>query len=927
MNKFDRTQLSLLVGAPMMICALLLQSAEVLGEPSNTVQEIEEVLVTGSHIRRSGYDGRSPIQVIDRDQMIAEGASTIIDVAKNLTVNTGSFITQETGGLIGTAQFNVRGLGTGSTLTLINGRRAGKSATADGNGNQFFDVNQLPLMMIERMDVQVDGASAIYGSDAVGGVVNIITRKGFEGAEFMVRAEDSTNSAYSISGALGTQSDSARFSMYGTYYKQDRNNRSDFSWLTDRIDPEARFYSSNGGPGNYRLALLDPITGDYLGGSGSEQADVDCLAAGGVKTATSSRCRANFLDQVSIIPEEERIQIFAEGDLDVNDSIKLFAEAHFSNNEINRTQGTSLFDKGLADGRLLVPANHPFNFWVDDGSGGISYIDPASWDNNVHTAVPLNVRGRPFGAEEFFSGPFDEDKEFRLNYFRALGGIEIQLNDSWGVNASYVYNKSEWRQATPYKYVAANLNAALLDGSYNPFGTRIVNPSLVSPKDGISSAGLTENVLRQITYTEVNEAESEQTVFDVVLSGEAFELDGGTVGMAFGLQYRDETYFSRQDSLTQAGLGGRNGESVADIVGDQDVWAAFAEVLIPLTADLEVSAALRHEAFGGGIGGTTDPKLSVRWQANEDLALRGSFGTSFQAPSVRQTGESTGSAFINDPFAVDGSGTLGCQGASTQANTIIRTGGDDGLEPQSAENYNLGLVFAPTDDVKMSVDYWHFTYEDLIRADANPQSIIDNDCAGDGVANDPRVVRSSSGQLRGINVSFINAGELETDGFDLALTYHLGDTDFGDWRLGTKATFVNSFDLEDSNGATIDGAGSRNFSNAFSSVPEWRGNATINWNLENHSANATVRYISGYDNDQLDNSGAVENIENWTTFDLRYGYAFENIFDYPATISVGVNNVFDEDPPSLGENVRPGYDENVHDVRGRLMYAEIRMSF
>jgi iron complex outermembrane receptor protein len=176
-------------------------------------------------------------------------------------------------------------------------------------------------------------------------------------------------------------------------------------------------------------------------------------------------------------------------------------------------------------------------------------------------------------------------------------------------------------------------------------------------------------------------------------------------------------------------------------------------------------------------------------------------------------------------------------------------------------------------------------------------------------------------------VSFINAGELETDGFDLALTYHLGDTDFGDWRLGTKATFVNSFDLEDSNGATIDGAGSRNFSNAFSSVPEWRGNATINWNLENHSANATVRYISGYDNDQLDNSGAVENIENWTTFDLRYGYAFENIFDYPASISVGVNNVFDEDPPSLGENVRPGYDENVHDVRGRLMYAEIRMSF
>jgi iron complex outermembrane receptor protein len=415
MNKFSRNSLSLAVAAHIIGGALLAQPVYAQGESEESEPVIEEIVVTGSHIRRSGYETRSPIQIIDRDQMMAEGASTVIDIAKNLTVNTGSFITQETGGLIGTAQFNVRGLGTGSTLTLINGRRAGKSATADGNGNQFFDVNQLPLMMIERIDVQTDGASATYGSEAVGGVVNIITRKGFDGAEFMVRAEDSSNSAHSFSGALGASSDTSNFTIYGTYYKQDRNSRSDFDWMTDRINPENRFYSSNGGPGNYQMALVDPSSGEYLGGSGSERPDPDCLDSGGVKTATSSRCRANFLDQVSIIPEEERIQVFAEGDIDISDSVKVYGEAHFSNNTIERSQGTSLFDRGLANGRMLIPADHPFNFWVDDGAGQLAYVDPSDWDNSIHTAVPLNVRGRPFGVEEFFSGQFEEDLEFRLN--------------------------------------------------------------------------------------------------------------------------------------------------------------------------------------------------------------------------------------------------------------------------------------------------------------------------------------------------------------------------------------------------------------------------------------------------------------------------------------------------------------------------------
>lgn len=920
-NKVMQSRLAVLAASTMISSGLICVSAS--AQDEDTITEFDEIVVTGSHIRRSGYESRAPIQVIDRNAFQQQGASTIVDIARNLTVNTGSFITQETGSLIGTSQFNIRGLGPGSTLVLINGRRAGKSATADGSGNQFFDVNQLPLMVIERIDVQTDGASATYGSEAVGGVVNIVTRKDFDGLEMMGRYENSSNSAYSLNAAFGQEAERGSFALYGTYYNQTRNSRSDFDWLTERVS-DARFLSSNGMPGNFQQAILDLGTGAFAGTSGGENPDPDCIAGGGVTITGSNRCRANFRDQVSIIPEENRVQLFAEGNYNITDAIRAYGEMHFSNNEISRTQGTSLFDRGEAGGRMLVPADHPFNFWVSDGADGITYIDPSQWDNSIHTAVPLRVRGRPFGVEEFFDTDFDQDLEFRLNYFRALGGVAFDLGDNWQADVSYVYNKSEWRQSTPFQYVAANLNAALADGSYNPFGTRIVSPSLVSPKDGNSIAGITENVLNNVTYTQVDEAEATQAVLDVVFSGDAFEFNGMPVGVALGGQHREETYFFRQDALTQAGLGGRNNESVADIDGDQDVYAAFAEVLFPVSDNFEISAAIRREDFGGGTGATTDPKISARWQATGTIAIRATYGTAFQAPSVRQTGESVSTAFINDPFTSDANGNLVCGVSTAQNNTVIRTGGDANLNPQSAKNFNAGLVITPASGFSLSLDYWRFDYSGLIRPDANPQAIVDADCADDGIANDPRVTRSVSGQLSGISVSFINTGNVVTDGLDARLGYKFEETEAGNFSLDGTVSYVNKFDISSDDGNVIDGAGSRNFSNPFASVPKWRANGTVAWQYGKHSATATVRYISSYLNDQLDDGSRVN---AWTSLDMRYGLALDGLTGVPAVLSVGVNNVFDQDPPSLGQDVRPGYDANVHDVRGRLLYSELSFRF
>ena len=897
---------------------------------SDDGDRLEEITVTGTHIKRSGYEDRLPIAIVDRSDFIAEGAATIVDIVKFLPVNTGSFLVQETGNLIGTSQLNVRGLGTGSTLTLINGRRAGLSAVADGNGNQFFDINQLPLSMIERIDVQTDGASAIYGSEAVAGVANIITRKGFEGIELTGRYEGAANDSYSVSMASGAVGDRSVVNLYATYYHSTRQHRTDFDWVVDRIDgggdrSQSNLVSGTGAPGSYRQAILDPVTGAYVGTSGGLIPDPDCEAAGGI--LLNGRCRHSFADQVAILPEEDRLQVFAEGEFDLNERMTAYTEISFSHNNAQRTAGPNLFRNGLAAGNLLVPADHPFNFFVDDGAGGLTYIDPASWDNNIHTAVPLNCTCRPLGIE--FNGWDSEfDREYRQVYLRTLFGFEMQLTDSWSVDASYMRANTDWRILRPYNYVASELNASITNGTYNPFGTRTANPGLISPKDGVSVAGFSREDFERWHHIGRDDRELTQTVYDIVASGDLFELGGNTVSAAVGAQYRELSFLKLTDALDAAGLDSTPTKDDPRVAGYSDVWAAFTEFLVPVGDAVELTAAVRYEDYGGDIGATTDPKFGARWDLNDSVALRATYGSSFQSPTVDQTSTSTSTSFIDDPASLDINGNLVCVNTGLTSNTTVVIGGDSGLSPQNADNLNFGVVMSPLDELQVSVDYWSFDYDGLIRPAASAQSIVNSDCADDGIPNDPRVERSPSGQIRNVFTSFINTGNVKTDGIDLNLTYDLPETSLGMISATLRASYVNKFDVtsfDDAGMATsFDGAGRRNFNNPFGSVPDLRGNLRFDWVKGNHAGNLAVRHIASYVNDQQTDPANWTDVDSWTSFDVRYSYVLDDMFDSPASIAVGINNIGDKDPPSLGQGVRPGYDAQVHDIRGRMAYVEVR---
>lgn len=895
------------------------------GTSSSDGEVIEEVVVTGSHVRqKTGYEGSSPVSIIGADDIAAAGAQDLVDVASLLTVNSGTIVSQETGNLVGTSQFNIRGLGVGSTLTLINGRRGGLSTVADSSGVLFFDSKQLPLAMISRIDVQTDGASATYGSDAIGGVVNIITRKGFEGLELSARFQDASNESYAFNIASGLRTDNGIFNLYATAYSQTRNHRTDLDWLVERIHgdgdlTQSRLLSSLGSPGTYRRAIvtgtptIDPSTATITE-TGGRFADPDCEAAFGV--LTDGRCRYNFADQAAVIPEENRFQVFGEMEMDLTDNFTMFAELSFSNNEIQRSQGPQSYRNGLVDGGdIFIPADHPFNFWIDDPAdpgNNLIYIDPSAWDNAIHTAVALVCECRPQGFEANGRGdgaPWNRDID--LAYHRGVLGFDWALGDRWNLSANYLYALSTRNFRALNNWNSITLNGALLDGMFNPFGTSRVTPDLVSPKDGVSTAGNSMDTLLFIMNEQKTYRRSLQQVVGFIASGDLFDMRNGTVGTAFGVQYRDEAFTLRPDDLTAKGLGNSPTRSAAQF-GQTDVFSVFGEVVIPATADLEVQLAVRYEDYGDVVGTTTNPKVAARWDLSDTVSLRGSFGSAFRGPSIPQTGLATSSTFIDDPFTGD---------SSTVA---VRTQGSDSLVPESSDNWNLGVIFQPLDDLSIKLGYWHFDYTDLITADEGPQAIVNNDFNDDGIPNDPRILRSGAGQLRVITSEFINTGSVQTDGIDITLDYARSLNALGDMNFGLAISRVNTFDVVNANGTTFDGVGSRNFTNQFSSLPEYRANATVGWGNGPHSAALVIRHIDSYENDQ---SPGTE-IDSWTSIDVRYNLdldIFDN--DQVTSLTIGARNLFDEDPPSLGDRQRPAYDDRVHDVRGRAAYVELRYLF
>ncbi|MGY8985760.1 MAG: TonB-dependent receptor plug domain-containing protein [Sphingomonadales bacterium] len=925
-------------------------------------QEIEEVVVTGSHIRRSGFSGRAPISVVDSAAIAEIGAAQPVDVLKSLTSNSGSQMYGETNSMRGAAQFNIRGLGLGSSLTLLNGRRAGIAPMSDASGSEFLDINQFPLLMIERIEVLTDGASATYGSQAVAGVANIITRKGFEGFELSADYRTSSNRAGSLNMAVGHSFDKGHFNMYASHYQQGRNNRTAYDWLRKRIHgdgdlKQSRLISSTGSPGTYYLAT--PDANGVAKRTGTAFPDPDCEAALGIlRTPTDSRCRYDFADQVSVISAEDRTQVFMEMDWEFNEDVRWYTESHFSRNVVRRSGGGSTFNTGTsAGGSTIIPGSHPFNFFIQgsDADGNatetLEYVGPQNWNKDTMTAVDIICVCRPIGTEanglvnrETYMDEFNTDLDVYSNrmYIRVMNGLEVSLPNDWMGDLSYSYSSAAMETQSNFNYRSDILVDMIANGDWNPFGTAKSNPNLVSPKDGVSVAKRTADQLKLFNGVSVSRSMASEHVIDAIANGDVAEMaDGGIIGGAVGFQYRRVELNNMPNPLSSAGEANESSKSYL-VQGKYEVWALFAESVIPFADWGELQLAVRREDYGGNIGATTDPKISFEVRPDDVWGFRGSWGTSFQAPTVRQTATASTSGFVDDPGSPGvGPNNAVCIDEGYTNNVVINVMGSAGLKPQSAKNYNLGVT-ANEGGFRFSADYWNFNYTNLIAQSEGAQAIINNDCLDDGIINDPRVIRDGSGQLRQVNTEFVNIGNVKTDGIDVAMQYTHPVGESGELVWNAKATYVNKFNVTKAIGSTpFDGVGSRNFTNNFSTLPRFKANASVTWRNANQSANLTARHISGYKNDQ----GRDGQVKSFKTLDFQYSVVLDGIGSGDTSVSFGVNNIFDIDPPGLRKNDangnliqqegnqtswqdRPGYDpKGGVDIRGRIMYMSLKQAF
>ena len=897
--KTRKTAVAALVSAALLCSPLSALAQESQDSEKKEAKDVELILVTGSFVRRSeNFESPSPLAVVDSVAIDAIGAKNIADITQTLTINTGAennpdAFTQNA--TAGTSNINLRGLGVASTLILLNNKRQVVNAQPTNEGLNFVDTSSLvPMIAIDRMEVVKDGASALYGSDAVAGVVNFITKRNYDGVMVSADYQDGAhgnNKEYILQGLWGASGDNGNVMAAISY-----TNRSPLFLSDRRLSRPEDDTSSLGNPASYflnipgmgALPIIDPYGCEEYGGSPNLLAP-----SGTIPGLDIGFCGFDFGKFYSYVADESRVNTYVSANYEFENDITWTAEFGMARNRAERG-GAPSFPILTSP---IVPDYHPQNPFGQP----VAFFGRA--EGNGFEGDPANTESDTFRFSTNLQGVTDSGF-WEISYTRAVNDFVFSVPDVLNTEFQLALYGLGGSNCDPVAGTPGEGNCEF----YNPFAT------------SYTSSPNSDYVVDSFTGKQVIDSKADLEVIEAFTSFDVFEVGGGYAALALGVQYRenqlsqDYDELSNQDSFTFV-IGN------PDIDGSQDVWAAFGELALPLTDDLDVQVALRYEDYGGNIGSTVDPKLAVSYRASDTLSFRGSISTSFRAPTVfLAQGGATSLQQILDPV----------QGAV--AFVAVRTSGNEELKPEESTAYNLGVSFEPFRDLSLELDYWNFAFEDLIIQE-NAQAVLNAD------PTDPdRIVRAGdplTGPLLQINNTYVNASELETSGLDFVASYKL-ETEAGSFTPSLNATYITKYDLKDPQAGNIDGAGRRNFNNIGVSSPELRMNLGLAWQHDIHAANLFVRYISSYDDDQNCSDGTANltgcadgfyEIDSHVTVDAQYnidlGALFETSQSY--VLSLGGINLFDEDPPQLFTN--SGFDSKVHDPRGRQIYARLAIEF
>lgn len=832
-------------------------------------QPVEKVVVTGSRLP-SRNKTRATLTTFDRQKIDQLGAASIAntlayapqqpftDVGDNLTGGGARFA-------------RLRGLNVDHTLLLINGRRAFPGANSLNNA---LDLNSIPLAVVERIEILSDSASAVYGSDAIGGVVNIILRTDVPHPTLDLHfgtAEDGAEET-GASFSVGHTSETWRVAGFLDFFHRSSLLSADRDISADQ--DYRRYGGVDGRIGTANPANITSLTTANLPGLPSRTAVVPNGSNGiGLTPAdflgtAGQRNLENILTS-SIIPETTRYGAGFFGEVDVSDAT-LFAEVLYSD-IVGRTMATPATFAGN------VPASNPFNPF------GVSVRVEYLFEELGPRVLVLNQDG-----------------------YRAVTGIRGSIG-SWNGELSVLHSDFNGSQ-----YTEGALDAARVTSLVNATDPAT---ALNFFRDGGPAAAA--SVLASLRSSPVTAFASTGTQVSGFVSGELFALPAGPIEAVLGAEWREEGMDS----------------SLSSFRGSREVSATFAEMRVPLieqdqrfplAEDLSLSIAARYDNYSDA-GSTFNPQFGVNWTATDGVFLHASWSQSFRAPSLFELyfARTTSPSTIADP-----------RRGNESYVTNLTFGGSPTLDPTTAESYTLGTVLTPfgPDAIRFSASYWHIAMEDRVFAYTGSVLLANESLFPDRIlraAPSPAdIAAGRPGQVIQLDTSRVNFGPLITSGVDLGLvtTFDIFD---GQMTPSLTATWVESYDSQDLPGVpSVDRVG---VVSRLGTIPRWRAVSTLQWTSGGLSLSGTARYVSGLDD--INSSGLVNGrrIASQTIIDAQTSLTFDKFAAAPqwldgVRLSLGVQNLFDEEPEGSAADVT-GYDRGQGDIRGRFGYVNLSKAF
>lgn len=893
-------------------------------DDTTTAKSVGKVTITGSRLKRADVEGATPVTVMTKADLDQTGKTSVADVLRDVpAASAGNFRPQSGSSAQALATVDLGGLGSGRTLVLIDGRRLPKAPfAADSN-----DVNSIPAAAIERVEILTDGASAVYGSDAIGGVVNVITRKDFNGAEIRygigqtrVKGGDTAefSATFGASGERGNILAGVNSTERGMVYTRDQ-----IGYVQG-----VSVYGNN-----YRHVIYspkkDPVTGALLrdangrlipgafGGYAEGAKAIDgfaCNSDGFWKTAAGT-CSFDFN---SVAANEASIKtkgIYTRGEYNINDNWSAYMSGSVNN-------VTSFGRYAPVPGLFSVSAGTPNAVGLPAVGtvvmgqaevNGATVTRPIGVYSNPgeYTAILYNDAGAE-RARNVYAINGDTDLFHRL---AAFGNRDSRTNAN-------VYDANLGFKGRVWDRVDLDFGLRRSSYRYNSTGTGYtVNPLVVAAMElPFDDGGYNARDPFGPARPNVTATISQESFFDVdemyaISNFDVFEMAGGTSNAVLGAEYRKEDFADVYDQLSEAGLiDGSAGNSSG---GSRTVGAAFFEWLFPIAKSLDITLAGRYDKYSD-YGADFSPKVAMRWQPFTRMTFRASYGEGFRAPdlSIITQKDTFSAESVNDPatcIAFGGSparctGSDGKAPASVQVDTYFRA--NPTMASEQSKQWSLGFAADPTDWFNMTVDYRNIQINDRIRQ-FGAQDLIDrtNDPAQGPIPAGLSVTRAADGSIIRIDAGYGNEGDLEAKYIDAVFRTRF---DLGPGRLRNQLAIAKILDF------TVDGGSDQA---GLVGLPDMRATLTNSYNVGDWTFGTSHNFIAGQEN---------VNAKGVVTAHVG-GYTLNNIFTtyntpWNATVQVGVNNVGNRYPQLVAYGGRP-WNFYLYDAYGRTVYFRYTQRF